>query len=1155
METDASDARLLSTFEKHGEFVGLQDRFLASDLWALPSPEDDHKDTVTLVGMLRIFNEYQEQPYLLDPFLESLVTPVVQKLRSYARQRVRSPNAPRSLERVNRLATLIYNYTKFRGYKTIIRFFPHEVADLSVAIGYMRLHDETQGPNEWALRYVVLLWLSLVCMIPFDLAQFDEDGQSGKTARTVESIGKDYLGKAGIDRDAAALLLSRLYMRKDTRSMFSEFLQWAGEGLAGSTDAFMCTGILRTVCEIGKSGPVEEIREKTSELLDLARVVQGRSSAMANTIIRKLRVKLLSRIALRTLPGKARRNRNKGRVLVALEDDATAAGDVELLEDPDTMDIVESVLDDHFSALQDKDTIVRWSAAKGVARISERLPTDFSDQVLRNILGLFEIHSMAAATIYDMSSIAEATWHGACLASAEMARRGCVADYNVGELIEWMFKALYFDIRKGAHSVGSNVRDAACYVIWSLARTQDTLTLRAHCNALAFALVQVALFDREVHIRRAASAAFQEHVGRTGLFPHGIDVLRKTDFYAVGIRRNAFLVAAPEVAEHSEYRPSLINHLHAVTLRHWDPAMRVLGARALRIICEVDLPTDGPSSRRRAAELLDSPDNTDVHGGLLALAELAAAFDQAGLFDEKRETFACLALAPADRIMSSRHEDLTAAACTLIGSSISIDEIQLGQATRVPHWRKILDFGLKHRSVAVQEESARAMASVSHLVDCSAIVTRLIEDCKRGSPTTTEGVTRLMGFLDYEAYSHSLLKVVQFLLNVVSPENASTVEARRNAFTSMHQLLSKVSPCLAESLGPSITRRMFDALYAGLDDYTIDERGDVGSWIRMACMDGLTAFAESLMAKGLAKDELEQYLPPDRYHLAVAGILKQGMERLDNVRACAGADIVKLLNIPVPSVLDGEAWRLKGEQLMKELFLGDEENVRWSDGEWLYPRAVQLLQIKEYRSAILDGLVVSIASRTDSTQRTAALSLRTYVQRLPVTASDPDSCDICGLCERLAEKAKQNATSNLIVIPLLQTFQVLFEADVLVAVAQSARGLRSLQTLLDLVTKNVSRLKSIQRIIMSMKTTVNLLTVPAIFDACVALLPRFLSHPVPKVRADTAEYLYLFLQSNDVQGDTEEIENLLLETEWTLADMSVTRDTSEKIVALLSGDP
>jgi tubulin-specific chaperone D len=155
----------------------------------------------------------------------------------------------------------------------------------------------------------------------------------------------------------------------------------------------------------------------------------------------------------------------------------------------------------------------------------------------------------------------------------------------------------------------------------------------------------------------------------------------------------------------------------------------------------------------------------------------------------------------------------------------------------------------------------------------------------------------------------------------------------------MHQLLSKVAPRLTKRmvscllsrpvlsnlpavLGSSVTRRMFDALYTGLSDYTIDERGDVGSWIRMACMDGLTAFAEILVGNVRAHEDLSQYLPPDRYHLAVAGILKQGVERLDNVRACAGVDIFKLLNLVVPSDAGGEAWKLKGATLMQELFLG-----------------------------------------------------------------------------------------------------------------------------------------------------------------------------------------------------------------------------------------
>ena len=76
-------------------------------------------------------------------------------------------------------------------------------------------------------------------------------------------------------------------------------------------------------------------------------------------------------------------------------------------------------------------------------------------------------------------------------------------------------QALYFDIRKGAHSVGSNVRDAACYVLWSLARAQRPAVLAPYADNLSRRLVTVALFDREIHIRRAASATFQEFVGRT----------------------------------------------------------------------------------------------------------------------------------------------------------------------------------------------------------------------------------------------------------------------------------------------------------------------------------------------------------------------------------------------------------------------------------------------------------------------------------------------------------------------------------------------------------------------------------------------------------------------------------------------------------------
>ena len=32
----------------------------------------------------------------------------------------------------------------------------------------------------------------------------------------------------------------------------------------------------------------------------------------------------------------------------------------------------------------------------------------------------------------------------------------------------------------------------------------------------------------------------------------------------------------------------MLEHLHYTTLRHWDPAMRLIGAQSLKLICELE---------------------------------------------------------------------------------------------------------------------------------------------------------------------------------------------------------------------------------------------------------------------------------------------------------------------------------------------------------------------------------------------------------------------------------------------------------------------------------------------------------------------------------------------------------------------------------------
>lgn len=57
-----------------------------------------------------------------------------------------------------------------------------------------------------------------------------------------------------------------------------------------------------------------------------------------------------------------------------------------------------------------------------------------------SVLALFSVHSIAAAALYDLPAIAEYTWHGACLACAELARRNQITDSHMPDLVEWLSK-------------------------------------------------------------------------------------------------------------------------------------------------------------------------------------------------------------------------------------------------------------------------------------------------------------------------------------------------------------------------------------------------------------------------------------------------------------------------------------------------------------------------------------------------------------------------------------------------------------------------------------------------------------------------------------------------------------------------------------------
>lgn len=50
---------------------------------------------------------------------------------------------------------------------------------------------------------------------------------------------------------------------------------------------------------------------------------------------------------------------------------------------------LESIIDVLIESLKDGDTVIRWTAAKGIGRITQRLSKDLADQIVEQLLELF----------------------------------------------------------------------------------------------------------------------------------------------------------------------------------------------------------------------------------------------------------------------------------------------------------------------------------------------------------------------------------------------------------------------------------------------------------------------------------------------------------------------------------------------------------------------------------------------------------------------------------------------------------------------------------------------------------------------------------------------------------------------------------------------
>ena len=175
---------------------------------------------------------------------------------------------------VSQLFELLYNLCSVRGYKTVVKFFPHEAADMEPCVEM--LHFQSDAEEYW-IQCMLTLWLSLIVIVPFDIQTIDskKEGDSYDIlVKRIINIGKEHIYDTGKLRDYNAVLLSKLLTRPDViklgetdlflKEMAEDFMKYKED----SNKMFHVSGILQTLVEVFKIGHRDDFLSKIDILFE-----------------------------------------------------------------------------------------------------------------------------------------------------------------------------------------------------------------------------------------------------------------------------------------------------------------------------------------------------------------------------------------------------------------------------------------------------------------------------------------------------------------------------------------------------------------------------------------------------------------------------------------------------------------------------------------------------------------------------------------------------------------------------------------------------------------------------------------------------------------------------------------------------------------------
>lgn len=952
-----------------------------------------------------ILSQYQDQRQLLDPYLDDILQPLIGIIRDENSTEIMRHNAFK----------YIFIVMSVKTYKKIVTYLPHEVADLFPVLRML----EKQDPNDvetWETRYVLLIWLSIISKIPFPLSRLEVSDTNSEQTIIVRilKICKLFCVSKDACAVAAVFLIANFLSRSDVKKLYlKEMITWSLQCV--ETDPLR-HGPLAVIAAILKHSAREDVKPYIQMILD--KVLEFHLNDNPADLIRKFGIKIVQRIGLVLLGTKLApwRYQRTSRPICLDPNINTNSNIMESVEDiknvssnHDDRDIpsaIEDIIEQLIQGLRDKAITIRWSAAKGIGRITARLPMDLADEVVGFVLNLL------------CGRESDAAWHGGCLALAELGRRGLLLPHRLNDVIPVVLQALVFDEPRAYGSIGYLIRDAACYICWSFPRAYDSDIIQPYVKEIAAMLVVVTCFDREINCRRAASAAFQENVGRQGNFPHGIEILTIADYFEVGVRNHAYLKISAQIAQYEEYTKSLIDHLVTRKVTHWDTAIRELAAKALFNLTSIDPNYIKHTVLLNLLDMLNSIDLNIRHGAVLAIAEILEA-----LYNCCNEKIADI-IGPSAvenvrnivNIFRKRGQfkglggELMKQACAVLIKKCSIVHFPISIEI-ICDWQNLLEECLGHEVSVVKMKAAEAHTEFFRKYyanmdnqDRNIVINRYLDNLQSSNQLVRIGFAQAIGYFPLFIICERVKDIIEALIKCteISESSLKWAESRKEAIHALIMVCQTLGVKEADKWRIYI-HNLYDCYLLALKEYTIDSRGDIGAWVREAAMTGL-----HMLTNLVSQAKLFSVLNENLMANIIGGIAQQAVERIDGIRAQAGIVFSALIhndpllpNIPYHAEL-------------KTIFPYDEckENIEWRMESATFPRFIKMLSYPPYTMNLLRGIIFSVGGLSESLVKYSSVSLFSYLQEL-------DELGLKSLCYKILNIFEESHKNERMITSML----------------------------------------------------------------------------------------------------------------------------------------